>query len=94
MQTPNGPMDLTYSFKVSGGSLTGTIESPMGELPISDGKINGKSFSFDMNVGEMTINHQCTVMGDSISMNMPGIPGGEDIAIILKRLPEIKKESK
>jgi len=94
MQTPNGPMDLTYSFKVSGDSLTGTIESPMGELPISDGKINGKSFSFDMNVGEMTMNHQCTVMGDSISMKMPGMPGGEDITTILKRLPEIKKESK
>jgi hypothetical protein len=94
MQTPNGPMDLTYSFKVSGDSLTGTIESPMGELPISDGKINGKSFSFDMNVGEMTMNHQCTVMGDSISMKMPGMPGGEDMAIILKRLPEINKEPK
>jgi hypothetical protein len=94
MQSPNGTMDLTFNFKVSGDSLTGTVESQMGELPISNGKINGKTFSFDVNAGEMTMNHQCTVMSDSISMKMPGMPGGEDMAIILKRVPELNKESK
>jgi len=94
MESPNGSMDLTFNFLVSGDSLTGTVESQMGEIPISNGKINGKTFSFDVNVGEMTINHECTVMSDSISMKVPGMPGGEDTAIILKRLPESKKESK
>jgi len=93
MESPNGPMDLTFSFKVSGDSLTGTVESSMGEIPISNGKNSGKTFSFDVNVGEMTINHQCTIIGDSISMKVPGMQG-DTMEIILKRLPELKKESK
>jgi hypothetical protein len=88
MQSPNGAMELTFNFKVSGDSLNGTVASPMGELPISNGKINGKTFSFDINANDFTINHQCTVMSDSISMKLPGMPGGEDMAIILKRVPE------
>ena len=77
IQGPNGPMDLTFNFKVSGDSLNGTVASPMGELPISNGKINGKTFSFDINANEFTISHQCTVMSDSISMKVPGMPGGK-----------------
>lgn len=87
MQSPNGPMDLTFNFKVAGDSLSGTVASPMGELPISNGKINGKTFSFDVNVGEMTMNHQCTMMTDSISMKVPGMQG-ESAEIILKRTSE------
>jgi hypothetical protein len=94
MQSPNGPMELTFNFKVSGDTLSGTVASPMGEIPISNGKVNSKTFSFDVNVNEMTISHQCTVMSDSISMKVPGMPGGEDMAIILKRVPELNKESK
>jgi hypothetical protein len=93
MQSPNGPMDLTFSFKVSGDTLTGTVESPMGEIPISNGKNNGKTFSFDVNVGEMIISHQCTVMNDSISMKVPGMQG-EPMEMILKRLSEEKEKSK
>jgi len=94
MQSPNGPMELTFNFKVSGDSLNGTVAGPMGDLPISNGKINGKTFSFDVDANEFTVNHQCTVMSDSISMKVPGMPGGEDMAIILKREPELNKESK
>ena len=54
----------------------------------------GKTFSFDVNANNFTMNHQCTVMSDSISMKVPGMPGGEDMAIILKRVPELNKESK
>ena len=93
MQSPNGPMDLTFNFKVSGDSLNGSAVSPMGELPISNGKINGKTFSFDVSVNDFTMNHQCTFMVDSISMKVPGM-GGEEMAIILKRAPEEKKDSK
>ena len=94
MQTPNGPMDLVFNFKAIGDSLAGTVESPMGELPIVNGKINGKTFSFDVNAGEMTMNHQCTAMGDSISMKIPGMPGGEAMELMLKRVTEGKKQSK
>jgi hypothetical protein len=94
MQTPNGPMDLVFSFKAIEDSLTGTVESPMGELPVVNGKIKGKTFSFDVNAGEMTISHQCTAMGDSISMKIPGMPGGEAMELMLKRVTEGQKQSK
>ena len=94
MQTPNGPMDLVFNFKAIGDSLAGTVEGPMGEMPISKGKIDGKSFSFDVNAGEMTISHQCTTMGDSISMKVPGMMGGETMELMLKRVTEGQKQSK
>jgi hypothetical protein len=94
MQSPNGPMDLVFDFKANGDSLSGTVQSPMGELPISNGKISGNTFFFQVNAGEMTINHQCTAMGDSISMKVPGMQGGETMELILKRLTEAEKQSK
>jgi hypothetical protein len=60
MQTPNGPMDLVFNFKAVGDSLAGTVEGPMGEMPVVNGKITGKTFTFDVNAGEMIICHDCT----------------------------------
>jgi hypothetical protein len=94
MQSPNGPMDLVFNFKANGDSLSGTVQSPMGELPISNGKISGNTFFFQVTAGEMTINHQCIVMGDSISMKVPGMQGGETMELMLKRLTGAEKQSK
>jgi len=94
MQSPNGPMDLVFNFKANGDSLSGTVESPMGELPITNGKIDGKTFFFQVNAGEMTISHQCTAMGDSIAMKVPGMQGGETMELMLKRVTEGEKQSK
>jgi hypothetical protein len=33
-------------------------------------------------------------MGDSISMKIPGMPGGETMELILKRVTEEQKQSK
>ena len=41
-------LQLTYTFKVDGNTLTGSIGSPQGELPISEGKINGTDFSYKL----------------------------------------------
>ncbi len=93
MEGPNGSMELTFTFKVMADTvLTGTVESPMGELPITNGKKNGKTFSFDVTAGDFVVNHQCTWMTDSISMKVPGMPGGDEngVQIILKRVVETK----
>ena len=93
MQSPNGPMELTFAFKTSGDSLTGTVVGPMGEIPITNGKVGSNTFTFDVNLNEMIIGHQCTVMSDSISMKITGMPGDAP-AIILKRVPETDNKSK
>jgi hypothetical protein len=92
MQTPNGPFELTYDFKVIGDSLAGTVTSQMGTLPLSNGKVKGEDmFSFDVDVNGMTFSQQCTVMGDSISMKVQGMQG--PVEMILKRVPESNGES-
>jgi hypothetical protein len=94
MESPNGPVDLVFSFKADGDTLRGTVESPMGELPISKGTITDSTFYFEVNAGEMTIQHQCTFMTDSISMKVPGMMGGETMELMLKRVTDDEKESK
>lgn len=89
MEGPNGEVGLVFTFKAEGDTLAGNVEGPMGTMDISNGKINGDDFSFDLSFGGMTINHECKVLGDSISMKVPGMQG-EDIEIILKRLEENK----
>ena len=92
IQGPNGTFDLTYNFHVVGDSLTGSLETQMGEIPISNGKIDGKKFSFDTSFNDRIISHQCTVMGDSISVKSQGMRG--ERVMILKRLPESSNKSK
>ena len=93
MEGPNGSFPLTFNFHVVADSLTGAVESQMGDIPISNGEIDGKKFSFDVSFNQMTITHQCTVTSDStISMKVKGMQ--EPMEIILKKLPESKDESK
>jgi len=93
MQSPNGPFELTFNFKVVGDTLTGAVVGQMGDMPITNGKVNGTKFSFDVNVNEMTISHQCTFMSDSISMKVLGFQG-EPTEIILKRAPDSNDKAK
>ena len=38
--------ETTFTFKVAGGALTGSITTPRGENPIADGKVSGDDVSF------------------------------------------------
>jgi hypothetical protein len=88
---PDGnSFQLTFTFKQDGAKLTGTVQGPQGEpLEISNGKIDGDKFSFDVSLNGITISHQCTVDGDQIKMitktNNPDFPGME---MTLKRAKE------
>lgn len=82
-------MELTFTFKVEGARLTGTLGSPMGEQPISEGKVSGDDISFVMVFtppdggggpgGGMKIVFKGKVAGDEIKMTQTfeGGPGGE-----------------
>lgn len=41
---------LTITLKVEGNTLTGTVATPRGETPISDGKIDGDTISFTQTI--------------------------------------------
>jgi hypothetical protein len=84
VQGPNGDeVPLTFTFKVDGDKLSGKVESAMGELPITDGKVNGDEFSFNTKLGDDTITHEGKVTGDTITLKAHG-PWG-DLEMTLKR---------
>ena len=56
-ETPNGALELNYTFKVEGSTLKGTLKTQFGEVPVDNGKIDGKNFSFSISFNEMTISN-------------------------------------
>jgi hypothetical protein len=79
------PRQITFTFKVDGSKLTGTVSQPgrNGNMDsdISDGKVDGDNISFKVSrtMGDqtMTTEYTGTVSGDTINlkMNMNG-PNG------------------
>lgn len=43
-----GTMTSTFTFKVDGTKLTGTVSSQMGDAEITNGKVDGDNISFDV----------------------------------------------
>jgi hypothetical protein len=46
VESPRGTQTITFNFTVDGAKLTGAVTTPRGEMPISDGKIDGDNISF------------------------------------------------
>src|SRR5215467_7986222 len=40
------PQETTFTFKVEGDKLTGTVSGQQGDTPIADGKVSGDEISF------------------------------------------------
>lgn len=64
-ETPNGVMEVNYSFKVEGNKLTGIWKNQRGESTIEEGTIDGKKISFTISFGERKINYT----GELVSEN-------------------------
>lgn len=64
------PQSVTFTFKVDGDKLTGSVTTPRGEAPISDGKITGDEISFTQAVefggNQMKFLYKGKVSGDEI----------------------------
>ena len=51
IDTPNGAMAVSYTFKADGNVLTGSTDGPDGTpLKIADGKIDGNKVSFSLSL--------------------------------------------
>lgn len=59
-----GDMELTFTFKVNGDTLTGTDSSSMGSIDLTNGVVDGNNFSFDVDVQGMKISHKCKYLPD------------------------------
>jgi len=62
--------ESTFTFKADGNQLTGSVTTPRGEAPISDGKIDGDNISFSqvMEFGgnQVKLNFKGKIEGDQI----------------------------
>jgi hypothetical protein len=85
---PNGDIQLTFNFKADGTKLTGTVETPNGEIPIDDGKLEGDHISFKTHFNDNEVNHDGTVTGDTMQLKVQGPWGGSELT--LKRAKEKK----
>jgi hypothetical protein len=84
---------MGFTFKQDGAKLTGTMQGPQGDpIEISNSKIDGDKFSFDISFNGMTIHYNCTVAGDEIKMTSKSDQGDfPGMELTLKRAPAAAK---
>jgi hypothetical protein len=74
IDTPNGPVQISYTFKADGAKLTGNTTGPDGtKIDIKDGKLDGDKISFtldlDMGGGPTSFKYTGVVSADAISLS-------------------------
>jgi hypothetical protein len=72
LNSPNGEMNLLYTFKVTGDSLSGSVTSDMGSLPLLNGKVKGNEFSFNIDINGQVISSTGVMNGDKIQLKAAG----------------------
>jgi hypothetical protein len=73
LDTPNGPVMVSYTFKADGTTLAGTTTGPDGsKVAIKDGKIDGNNITFtidfDMQGTAMSFKYTGVVSADGIAL--------------------------
>ncbi len=61
---------LYYNFKIDGNKLTGTAKTPNGVMLINDGIIAQNTFTFNVVVRGMEIDHIGKFYGDSVGVDI------------------------
>ena len=75
-------MKLTFTFKVDGEKLTGTVESPRGELEIKERQgQKAMSLSFNVEIGDNTIDYQGKLADGKIKMKSKGPMGERELTL-------------
>lgn len=85
VETPNGPLELTYDFKAEGETLTGTVSSPMGSVALDKGKVAGAVLTYEVSFEGNVITHEAKVneAGTEITVKATG-PWGTNEYVVKK----------
>lgn len=88
LDTPNGAVAVSFTFKADGNTLTGSTRGMDGtDVPIKNGKIDGDkiAFAIDLNFGgnAFTLNYTGVVSSDQIKMTADFM--GMPFEFVLKR---------
>ncbi|MEP7366255.1 MAG: hypothetical protein ABI972_23605 [Acidobacteriota bacterium] len=77
-------VETTFTFKVDGGKLTGTMSSAQGEQAISNGKVEGDAISFTSEANGATVTFKGAVSGNEIKFTRAR-EGGQAREFVAKR---------
>ena len=73
MNTPMGAQNGTMTLSTDGGTLTGKLVSPQGEIELTEGTVDGDALTWKADITSpmaMTLEFSATVDGDSMSGNV------------------------
>lgn len=84
MKTPNGDSrQVTFNLKADGSKLTGNMSTQMGDMEISDGKVDGDNVSFvvkmEFNGNSRTMNYKGKVAGDELKLQVESPRGTREM---------------
>jgi hypothetical protein len=88
-ETANGTIERTFVLKQDGAKITGeTTSQMMGKSEITDGKIDGDTITFTINVkfqdNEMKLNYKGKVTGNEIKFTVDAM--GNTIEYLAKKV--------
>ena len=83
VETPNGPIELTYDFKADGEALSGTVASAMGSLPLNKGHIAGNVLTYEVALEGAVITHEAKIndAGTEITIKATGEWGTSEYVV-------------
>ena len=64
-ETPNGTIEITYTFKVEGKELKGSLKTSFGEAQLENGKIDGNKISYSISFNGNTINSTGEIINEN-----------------------------
>ncbi len=64
-QTPRGEMVQTFTFKIEDKKLSGSVKTPFGGTDLSNTKLEGNKFSFEVSFGQFTIAQNGVVVDEN-----------------------------
>jgi hypothetical protein len=67
-QSQNGPREVTFTFQVTEGKLSGTAVGPQGDAPIT-GKVDGDRVTFTVQRDDFKADFTGTVTGDKLKLS-------------------------
>lgn len=83
-KTPMGDQKGKFTVNVNGDSFTGSVTNPMGEMQVQNGKVDGNTLTWTMDMKvpmPMALECAATVEGDAISGTVKaGAFGSMDMA--------------
>lgn len=81
-----GNSELALNLKAEGKKLSGTMYTPDGDGPISNGKVSGNTFSFTYLTNGLSIPYTGVLNGDNIELS--AVVQGKDIKGTLMRMKD------